>query len=105
MVRVAIRRLRPEDLTVMQYDGRNIAVILPLFPSDKQGIYIVDRVLAYTMARGIICHLALNECREHDETSECSHLLKDCLVNNDTFMGILEQMNKDYHEKYMKILG
>ena len=103
--RLALRRLLPKDLTIRQYDSKNIAVILPGFPSNRLNLYIIDRVLAYTMARGIICHLALNECRDNEEAGECSHLLKDCLLNDDTFMGILEQMNKEYHEKYMKILG
>ena len=104
MAKLVLKRLRPEDLIVRQYDSSNVAMILPLFPRGYT-LYIIDRVLAYTVARGLICHLAFNECREHDETGECSHLLKDCLLNNDTFMEILEQVNKEYQEKYMKILG
>jgi len=103
--KLVLKRLDPGDLTIMQYDGKNIAIILPLFPGNREGLFILDRVLAYTMARGIICHIVLNECREHDETGECSHLFKDCLLNNDTFNKILEQMNKEYIKKYMEILG
>jgi len=93
---------RGDAIGVRRYDRKNLVIFFDAINKDM-GI-VVSHELFYTLSRVGICMAAYSECLEGRDglDAECSPLWKDCLVNDQTFLGILEEMikeNKDYYEK------
>ena len=94
-----------DRIGVVRYDEENLVIIFDAITKDM-GV-VVSHSLFYTLMRIGTCLIAYNECKRGDEglNAECNPLWKDCLLNDQTFLGILEQMAKEFREQYEKLIG